>query len=205
MTALAVLSLAGAAVPPLAAAASPPALGPVPAAAAVLPSAAPAARFRLPVDGPVVRRFAPPPEPWLPGHRGVDLAAAPGAVVHAAGAGVVHFAGWVAGRGVVSVSHSGGLRTTYEPVEPQVTTGDRVAAGDRIGVLSTGHAGCPAPACLHWGLRRNDEYLDPLALLQIGRLRLLPVRSPRSAPAGPSAPTRLRPRRVPGCAWRGRR
>src|SRR5690606_7535553 len=87
MTALAVLSLAGAAVPPLAAAASPPALGPVPAAAAVLPSAAPAARFRLPVDGPVVRRFAPPPEPWLPGHRGVDLAAAPGAVVHAAGAG----------------------------------------------------------------------------------------------------------------------
>ncbi|GFJ89047.1 hypothetical protein Prum_026890 [Phytohabitans rumicis] len=119
----------------------------------------------------------PAPAPWLPGHRGVDLAAPAGAPVRAAGTGVVHFAGTVAGRGVVSVAHPNGLRTTYEPVEPTVRTGDRVAVGDQIGLLTAGHPGCPEAACLHWGLRRGDAYLDPLALLGLGRVRLLPLSS----------------------------
>nr|MDT0661489.1 M23 family metallopeptidase [Micromonospora sp. DSM 115978] len=140
--------------------------------------------FRWPVGGVPrpVRRFEPPPRPWLAGHRGVDLLAVPGAQVRSAGAGVVHFAGWVAGRPVISVAHAGGLRTTYEPVRPEVRTGDRVLAGDPIGTLLPGHPGCPGPAagagaraCLHWGLRSGDQYLDPLALLGIGRVRLLPI------------------------------
>jgi len=62
---------------------------------AVPAAVAPAARFRWPLDGipAVVRGFDPPPRPWLPGHRGVDLAAVPGAAVRSAGAGVVRFAG----------------------------------------------------------------------------------------------------------------
>jgi murein DD-endopeptidase MepM/ murein hydrolase activator NlpD len=133
--------------------------------------------FRWPVGGPrVVRRFDPPPQPWLAGHRGVDLAAAPGAAVRAAGAGVIVFVGRVAGRGVVSVAHTGGLRTTYEPVAGgDLRTGDSVAAGQAVGVLAAGHPGCPAEACLHWGLRRGGEYLDPLILLGLGRVRLLPL------------------------------
>jgi murein DD-endopeptidase MepM/ murein hydrolase activator NlpD len=73
------------------------------------------------------------------------------------------------------------LRTTYEPVEAQVPVGRRVTRGTRIGELATGHAGCPAPACLHWGLRREDtahasrEYLDPLGLLRRMPIRLKPV------------------------------
>jgi murein DD-endopeptidase MepM/ murein hydrolase activator NlpD len=132
--------------------------------------------FGWPLDGTprVVRRFDPPPSPWLPGHRGVDLAAPVGAPVRAAGAGVVHFAGRVAGRGVVSVAHPNGLRTTYEPVDPTVQTGDHVLAGTQLGLLAAGHAGCPEPACLHWGLRRGSTYLDPLALLGLARVRLLP-------------------------------
>ena len=43
-----------------------------------------------------------------------------------------------------------------------------------IGTLVPGHAGCPADACLHWGLRRGDTYLDPLRLLVV-RVRLLPL------------------------------
>jgi murein DD-endopeptidase MepM/ murein hydrolase activator NlpD len=123
----------------------------------------------------VVRIFDPPPEPWLAGHRGVDLASPPGVPVWSAGVGTVVFAGQVAGRGVVSVDHPGGLRTTYEPVEPAVRAGDRLLAGQTLGTLSAGHPGCPAPACLHWGLRRGDAYLDPLALLGRGRVRLLPL------------------------------
>jgi len=132
--------------------------------------------FTWPVPSPhVVRAFDPPPQPWLAGHRGVDLAAQPGSPVLSAGPGTVVFAGQVAGRGVVSVDHADGLRTTYEPVEPAVRAGDAMIAGQTLGFLSAGHPGCPAAACLHWGLRRGDAYLDPLALLGRGRVRLLPL------------------------------
>jgi murein DD-endopeptidase MepM/ murein hydrolase activator NlpD len=139
--------------------------------------AVPVGAYRWPLDGApvVVRPFDPPRERWLAGHRGVDLAATPGVVVRAAGAGVVAFAGTVAGRGVVSVQHPDGLRTTYEPVEPQVLTGQAVAPGDPLGSLRAGHPGCAAAACLHWGLRRGDQYVDPLTLLGYGRMRLLPL------------------------------
>jgi murein DD-endopeptidase MepM/ murein hydrolase activator NlpD len=165
-----------------------------PGAPGALPAAAAAPAYRWPLDGAaaVVRPFDPPARRWLPGHRGVDLAAAPGTVVRAAGAGVVRFAGTVAGRGVVSVAHADGLRTTYEPVSPLVQAGQRVRAGDPIGLLVAGHEGCPAPACLHWGLRHGDVYLDPLSLLGAGRVRLLPLESPGAArqPAASSAGSR---------------
>jgi murein DD-endopeptidase MepM/ murein hydrolase activator NlpD len=93
----------------------------------------------------------------------------------AAGAGVVAFAGTVAGVRVVSIDHPGGLRTTYEPVAPLVPAGARVDAGRPVGVLLSGHEGCPVSACLHWGLRRGAEYLDPLLLLRAVRMRLYPV------------------------------
>ncbi|PZF91594.1 M23 family peptidase [Micromonospora endophytica] len=140
--------------------------------------------FRWPVDGlpQPVRRFDPPPRPWLSGHRGVDLHAATGAAIRAAGAGTVLFAGPVAGRPVISVGHADGLRTTYEPVQPVVTVGAAVVAGSVLGHLLPGHAGCPATACLHWGLRQDADYHDPLALLGLGRSRLLPLGEVPAAP-----------------------
>jgi murein DD-endopeptidase MepM/ murein hydrolase activator NlpD len=133
--------------------------------------------FQWPLAGaPIVTRgFVPPPQPWLPGHRGVDLAGAPGARVLVAGAGVVAFAGTVAGLGVVSVDHPGGLRTTYEPVVATVSTGRAVDRGAVLGTLLAGHPGCPVAACLHWGLRSGDAYLDPLSLVRPVVVRLLPI------------------------------
>jgi murein DD-endopeptidase MepM/ murein hydrolase activator NlpD len=138
---------------------------------------APVALWTLPVAGPpaVVRRFEPPPHPYGAGHRGVDLAAAVGDPVLAAGGGTVAFAGMVAGRPLVSIDHANGLRTTYEPVEPSVGAGQAVARGSPIGTLVAGHVGCPASACLHWGVRRGDAYLDPMLLLRPPRIRLLPM------------------------------
>ncbi|MGW9193384.1 murein hydrolase activator EnvC family protein [Micromonospora chersina] len=171
-------------------------VGRSPSVASALPGSpsvagAPGARFRWPLAGTprVVRRFDPPLQPWLPGHRGVDLAATSGAEVRSAAAGVVLFAGTVAGRPVVTVGHADGLRTTYEPVRPGPAAGARVAAGTPIGLLTAGHPGCAAAACLHWGLRRGEEYLDPLALLGLGPVRLLPLDPP---PAGPGAQPRAR-------------
>jgi murein DD-endopeptidase MepM/ murein hydrolase activator NlpD len=144
--------------------------------------------YRWPLDGspPITRPFQPPPKPWLPGHRGVDLGGAPDDAVRSAGPGVVAFAGVVAGRPVVSVDHPGGLRTTYEPVSPVVRAGQAVTAGTVVGTLQGGHPGCPVAACLHWGLRHGDAYLDPLALLGLAQVRLLPLSSAGSLAASRS-------------------
>ena len=156
-----------------AAAASPgPATSPAPG-----PAATPAGLgWVLPLGGEtgVARSFDPPPTPYAAGHRGVDLLAVPGAAVRAAAGGVVTFAGVLAGRGVVTVSH-GDLRSTYEPVDATVTVGQHVAAGDVIGHVSAAAGHCGLRACLHWGVLRGAAYLDPLGLLRPGRVRLLPV------------------------------
>src|SRR3954453_1199592 len=71
-------------------------LAPAPALAEPSPGE-PVAAFGWPLAGspPVTRPFEAPLGPFGPGHRGVDLAAAPGAPVLAAGPGVVAFAGMV--------------------------------------------------------------------------------------------------------------
>jgi murein DD-endopeptidase MepM/ murein hydrolase activator NlpD len=149
-----------------------------------------AATWQWPLPGrpAVVRGFTPPATPYGAGHRGVDLAGRPGLPVLAAGAGVVGYAGVLAGRGVVTVLHAGGLRTTYEPVRVSVHAGQRVERGAVLGRLAAGHAGCPAAACLHWGLLRGETYLDPLALVGAGRVRLLPLTG-RRPPVGSAGVT----------------
>jgi len=127
----------------------------------------------------LTRGFNAPAPDWLRGHRGVDLAGSPGRAVYAAGPGTVVFAGSLAGRPVVSVAHPGGLRTSYEPVEPSVRAGQRVEADTAIGRLLAGHHGCPVAACLHWGAMwgpaARADYVDPIGLLAVTRVRLKPV------------------------------
>jgi murein DD-endopeptidase MepM/ murein hydrolase activator NlpD len=159
------------------------AFAPRPATAAPAPQVSPVTSpatgtpWRLPLDGDlaVTRPFEPPPHPFAAGHRGVDLRGTPRSPVLAVGDGVVAFAGMVAGRAVVSVDHPNGLRTTYEPVDPSVGAGQQVTRGSPIGTLVSGHAGCPVQACLHWGVRRGESYLDPFTLLRPPRIRLLPM------------------------------
>lgn len=125
-------------------------------------------RFDWPLspDPPVTRNFQPPSHPYGPGHRGVDLGAQVGQQALAAGAGTVLFAGTIAGRGVVSIVHDGGIRTTYEPLAPVVSTGDQIYRRQVIGEISAGHERCTVSACLHWGALRSEEYLNPLRLVR---------------------------------------
>jgi murein DD-endopeptidase MepM/ murein hydrolase activator NlpD len=150
-------------------------LAPVTAAADPVPPRPSAWTLPMAGEPSVSRRFEAPPHPYGAGHRGVDLRGSPGAFVLAAGDGVVAFAGTVAGRPLLSIDHANGLRTTYEPVEPSVGAGQRVTRGSPVGTLAPGHAGCPVEACLHWGLRRGETYLDPMTLLGPPRVRLLPL------------------------------
>lgn len=131
-------------------------------------------RYRSPVlPLRVLRPFQAPRTRYGPGHRGVDLATSTGIDVHPAGAGVVTFAGAVAGRGVVVVAHGDGIRTEYEPLTVRVHRGDAVTPLSVLGVVSGHHGACTA--CLHWGARRAADYFDPLSLLSdLGPVRLVP-------------------------------
>jgi len=141
-----------------------------------LPPAHPA----WPIDPPViVRPFDAPDTPFGPGHRGLDLAAGPGAPVRALLAGRVAFAGEVAGTPVVTIDH-GGWRSTYQPVLAALGIGTMVTAGEVIGRTATSGGHC-AGHCLHLGVIAADAYRDPLALL-MGPPVLRPVIRPLLTP-----------------------
>ena len=123
----------------------------------------------------VLRRFEQPQNQWSPGHRGLDLLAAVSQPVLSAGDGVVAFSGVIAGRGVIAVRHSGGLRTTYDPVDERLASGTVVHRGAMIGVLSPAPGHCAPRICLHWGAISKRTYRDPLSLLGFGRPILLPL------------------------------
>lgn len=144
---------------------------PVPLAVSAVPGSRPAPRaaswrWPVPAPHPVLRRFAVGPHRWSAGHRGVDIAASPGSPVLAPAPGRVRFVGVVAGQPVLSIDH-GDLISTYEPVSSALTRGDVVASGDVVGTLSALPGHCSPAACLHWGVRRGETYLDPLSLLGV--------------------------------------
>ncbi|WP_445154839.1 M23 family metallopeptidase [Arthrobacter sp. Hor0625] len=112
----------------------------------------------------VLRAFDPPARPWLSGHRGVDLAAATAGVpVTAPAAGTVSFAGFVVDRPVITIDHGNGLRSSFEPVASTLRSGAAVARGAELGRVLLGH--CGTAPCLHWGVRRDRDYLNPLGFL----------------------------------------
>jgi len=171
------LSLALAVLTPWASADTPP---PFPPPAPPTPTPALGRAWPVGTRPAVLRGWEPPATLYGRGHRGVDLAAPPGAPVRAAAPGRVSFAGRVAGRGVVSVGLTGtDLRTTYEPVKASVKKGDEVEAGEVVGTVEPGASHCMV-TCVHWGLLRGGTYLNPLSLLppwllRRGPSRLLPV------------------------------
>ncbi|WFR66415.1 M23 family metallopeptidase [Curtobacterium flaccumfaciens] len=123
------------------------------------------APWRWPTGTRVVSRpWEAPADDYAAGHRGIDVPAALGTAASAVDDGTVTFAGSVAGRGVVTIDHGGGLRSTLDSVTPEVSAGDTVVQGDAVGRVSAGH--CPATApCLHLGARLDERYVDPTPYL----------------------------------------
>ncbi len=117
-----------------------------------------------PLDDAVVLRGFDSPTTYAAGHRGVDVSAASGQPVKSTLAGRVSVAGPVAGRPVVVVEHVNGVRTTYLPVRAAVEVGEHVGRGTVVGHVVVGPH-CGVTTCLHWGARRDGDYLDPLTLL----------------------------------------
>jgi murein DD-endopeptidase MepM/ murein hydrolase activator NlpD len=101
-------------------------------------------------------------------HSGTDVAAAAGAPVHAAAAGVVTLAHpdlFFTGK-TVMIDHGHGLSSVYAHLsEIAVREGQAVAKGQRLGrVGASGRATGPH---LHWGVSWFDERLDPETVLKV--------------------------------------
>lgn len=142
--------------------------------------------YAWPVSGSVIRAFEPPTGPFGAGHRGIDVSASSGAPVRAAEAGVVAFAGRVAGDLHVSIDHPDGVRTSYAFLGSiDVRAGDGVTRGGPVGTVGPGHPGSDI-AHLHFGARYAGRYIDPMLLLErrslVGMIHLAPVEEARTVP-----------------------
>lgn len=97
-------------------------------------------------------------------HEGIDIGAAYGDAVGAAGAGTVTMAGWNGGYGnSVMIDHGNGLSSMYAHLSSiMVAVGDVVKALQTIGLV--GSTGNSTGAHLHFGLYQDGAAIDPSAL-----------------------------------------
>jgi hypothetical protein len=172
--------------------------------------------WRWPLRGPVVGAYHVAPQaPFARGQRrGIDLSAAPGAVVRAACPGRVTFAGPLPRRGLAVSVRCGTLVATYLGLgRLAARAGSRLGRGQALGTLG-------ATGRLRLGARRAGDrrgYLDPRTLLADQRPELPPLgRAPRAlrarsarrsrpssqpSPFAPAAPRGAVPRRLPWPAY----
>jgi murein DD-endopeptidase MepM/ murein hydrolase activator NlpD len=95
-------------------------------------------------------------------HNGVDYAAPIGAPVASVASGVVTFAGSTRGGGrTVRVRHSSGYESEYLHLSAiTVKAGARISQGDLVGRV--GATGLVTGPHLHYGLRRDGAYVNPV-------------------------------------------
>lgn len=129
-------------------------------AAAIAPAGSTAPRFSWPLDGTVKRGWKS--RSTSDHHDGLDLAAARGAAVRAAGSGTVLFAGEEKEQfgNLVIIDHGDGWNTAYGFLSRiTVKKGAKVAAGERVGLV--GDTGKARGNELHFEVRQDGVPIDP--------------------------------------------
>jgi murein DD-endopeptidase MepM/ murein hydrolase activator NlpD len=137
--------------------------GPATLRSVQLPAPRAPATLSFPVAAALGDRFGPRGDRF---HSGIDLLAAPGAPVRAAGAGTVTFAGWDPGGygNLVVIDHGNGVRSWYAHLSRiDVTRATSTSTATQVGLVgATGHATGPH---LHFEVRLRGAVTDPLAAL----------------------------------------
>ena len=99
-------------------------------------------------------------------HTGIDIPAPTGTSIGAAAAGTVVYCDWLGGYGkAIMVDHGGGILTLYGHNSALVVSeGDTVSRGQTIAKAgSTGNSTGPH---LHFEVRKNGSYVDPMPWLR---------------------------------------
>jgi len=132
------------------------------------------APFRAPVaaDYRLTSRFGGRVDPFTKKtayHTGLDLGAYFRAPVVTTAQGVVSFAGWKGGYGrTIEIDHGNGFKTRYGHLSQiDISVGDTVAAGDRIG--SMGSTGRSTGTHLHYEVWFRGKVQDPSKYLKAGK------------------------------------
>ena len=96
------------------------------------------------------------------GHTGIDIGCSMNSPIYAAEAGTVILSEWYGGYGyAVVVDHGGGITTLYGHNDYCIAqVGDRVERGDVI--ASSGNTGWSTGPHLHFEVRVNGDYVDPM-------------------------------------------
>lgn len=114
----------------------------------------------------LINPFYQPNSDYSSGHRGVDYAVQLGQPVFAPSDGEIWFAGEVVNRAVLTLRTPSGDLVSFEPVCSGLKKGDRVAAGQTLGLICPGRHSyvghCETETCLHYSLRTQSGYLSPL-------------------------------------------
>jgi murein DD-endopeptidase MepM/ murein hydrolase activator NlpD len=115
------------------------------------PEAEPSSRFARPVEGPILRAFSSANE-------GIDISAATGTPVRAAGDGEVAAITQDTDRvPILVIRHDDGLLTVYANIRNiSVTRGQSVSRGQQVAEVGEGD-----PSFLHFEVRRGFEAVDP--------------------------------------------
>lgn len=127
-----------------------------------------------PVQGWVTSGFGYRPDPFTGKsemHQGMDIVAPRGTPIVAPADGKVVYAGWKPGFGrTVEIDHGWGVRTFYGHCNSLlVSAGKRVKRGEVIATVgSSGHA---TGNHLHYGVKLNDNWVNPADYILTGRGR----------------------------------
>jgi hypothetical protein len=99
-------------------------------------------------------------------HRGIDIAADEGTTVVAARPGTVTYAGALGSVGNVVAVRTGRYAVSYlHLASVSVRRGQTVAKGTRVGAVGTTGRRSVREPHLHFGVRVEERYVDPLSLL----------------------------------------
>jgi murein DD-endopeptidase MepM/ murein hydrolase activator NlpD len=140
-----------------------PAIEPLPASLVLgVPDFEDPPSFQWPIAGAVTSTFGRRSRSW---HRGIDIAAEPGAPIVAAAAGLVIASGFEARYGqMVKIEHDGGFVTVYAHNERNlVEVGQVVAAGQPVALA--GRTGRATAEHVHFEIRHEGRVYNPLYLL----------------------------------------
>jgi hypothetical protein len=167
----------------------------LPALVALQVGVQPALAWAWPVDGPVLRPFILGDDPYAGGqHRGIDVGASASAPVRAPAPGTISFAGSVPGGGkTLTIRTADGYAVTLLHLGSyDVSRGDAVGEGDRLGSVASSGAPAEPQPYVYLGVRKADDpqgYVDPLGLLPEVAPAEAPVPPPEPAPVPVPAPT----------------